>query len=279
MAVEKKKPDADFVVRLVGPGIRPWAVPLRTLTKVLDAVQRLVEQREDVPEDEAPDNGKTLADPALATLHLLGVKSRSAAYAVSSPDRSDAIKILSDVGASIMAPDRADWTGPTLSSIEALSQSAKALGCEIEFRRPDKDKSYGGVIARITPTTYPDIATSAFIYGRTSLYARIERVGGATAMHCGIRLPDAPRKMVICRVVSDELVRDLGQHMYSHLILSGRATWVKHDWRLRNLEIDSFEPPKTGSIMDALKRAHEAGGHAWDEVEDPDAEIAEIRRS
>lgn len=246
---------------------------------MLDAVQRLVEQREDAAEDEVADDGKARTDVTPATLHLLSVKSKSAAYFVSSPDRLDAIKLLRALGTSIDAPDNADWTSPTLSSIEALSQSAKTLGCEIEFREPGSSEAYGGVIARITPTTYVDISATAFIYGKTSLYARIERVGGATARHCGIRLPGSPRKMVICRVTSDELVRDLGRHMYDHLILSGNATWVKHNWKLRTLVIDAFEPPKTGSVIDALRRAYDAGGYAWDSVDDPDAAIAEIRHS
>ena len=37
------------------------------------------------------------------------------------------------------------------------------------------------------------------------------------------------------------------------------------------------EPPKTGSIMDALRKAHEAGGHAWDKIKAPEAFIAELR--
>jgi len=127
--------------------------------------------------------------------------------------------------------------------------------------------------------TYGEISESAFIYGRTSVYARIERVGGATAMHCGIRLPDSPGKMVICRVATSDLVRQLGQYMYERLILSGNATWVKHNGKLKDLLIDAYEPPKTGSVMDALRLAHDAGGYAWDNVDDPDKAIAEMRRA
>lgn len=277
--VANKKPNADFIVRMVGQGIRPWAVPLRTLTNILDAVQRLVEQQDRTLEDDVSYDGETHVESGYRTLHLLSVKSKSAAYAVSVPDGAAAIALLSEIGESIDSPDKANWTSPTLSSIEALSRSAKSMGCEIEFREADSSRTYGRVIARIAPSTYEAIAGSAFIRGRTSLYAKIERVGGATAMHCGLRLPDAPRKMVICRVVSDDLVRELGRYMYEHLIVSGDATWVKHDWRLKTLVIDSFDPPKKGSIRETLLRAHDAGGHAWDSVDDPDAAIAEMRRS
>lgn len=41
------------------------------------------------------------------------------------------------------------------------------------------------------------------------------------------------------------------------------------------------EPPhgKTGSIIEALDRIHAAGGKAWDDIEDPEALIAEMRGS
>lgn len=283
MTIDRKKPGTDFVVRLVGSGIRPWAVPMRTLTKVLDAVQRLVEQKDEFAEseylDEHLNNGKDQCSVVGKTLHLLDVKNRSAGYAVSVPDGENALRVISGVGKSIRSPEQADWTDPTLSSLSALSEAAKSLGCEIEFRKPGDGKTFGPVIAKITPSTYKHISTSAFIYGKTSVYARVERVGGSTARHCGIRLPEIPRKMVICRVSSDEIVRLLGKHLYEYLILSGDATWVKHNWRLKTLSIDSLEPPKTGSVMEALRLAHDSGGHAWDTIDDPDEAIAEIRRS
>ncbi|MBI4579500.1 MAG: hypothetical protein HY718_07355 [Planctomycetes bacterium] len=248
------------------------------MAKVLEAVQRLVEQRDEETEEETSRMDKDQSDVA-PTLHLVDVKSGSAAYAVAAPKHQVTIDLLAEIGRSIERPKTADWSQSTLSSLRKLSEVARSMGCEIEFRNPGTKGKLGAVLAKITPATYGDISSSAFIRGRTSIYARIERVGGATAMHCGIRLPEAPRKMVICRVTSDELVRKLGQYMYQHVLLSGRATWLRHNWRLKNLTIDSFEPPKRGSILKALESAHEAGGRVWDEIEDPDAVIAEMRNS
>lgn len=49
------------------------------------------------------------------------------------------------------------------------------------------------------------------------------------------------------------------------------------DADLKYFTVTSFEPPKTGSIRDALSRIHQAGGKAWDGIDDPDAKIAEMR--
>lgn len=98
-------------------------------------------------------------------------------------------------------------------------------------------------------------------------------------MHCGIRLPGTPRKMVICDVRTPELVRELGKYMYQDVILSGQATWLRYNWQLKRLVIDHLEPPKVGSIKDAIRRSHEAGGCPWDAVTDPEALLAEIREA
>jgi hypothetical protein len=41
--------------------------------------------------------------------------------------------------------------------------------------------------------------------------------------------------------------------------------------------IKGFDAPKEGSILEALNRIYEAGGKDWDNVDDPQALISEIR--
>lgn len=282
VAFDKKK-STDFIIRIVGKGVRPWAVPFRTLARVLEAVQRLVDQRDDESDEDVVDEkGDDVKPEEVRTLHLVDIKSTSATYAVAAPNREIAHNVIAEFGRSIEHPDKVEWTTATLSSLKDLSDVAKSLECEIELRKPKNGsagKPYGNVIAIVTPRSYDAVASSAYVSGRTSVYARIERVGGAAAMHCGIRLPNSPRKMVICRVASDSLVRELGQLIYQSVILTGQATWLRHNWKLRHLIIDRFEPPKTGSILDTLRIAHDRGGSAWDSIEDPDALIAEMRGS
>jgi len=277
-----KKPKPDFVVRLVAPQLRPWAVPMRRLTRALEAVQRLMEQGDETADDlgdlafltgeeVAPEN-----EPAVS-LRLIDVKSSSAAYQVASSDPTYAIETLARTGKAIGAPQEAEWPSQVLSSLRDLSDIAKAMSCQIEFRRPGCGRQHGPVLAVVEGDTYRQVSGSAFASGPTSILGRVERVGGATAMHCGLRVSSQPRKMVICRVSTPDLVRALGNYLYQDVVVSGMATWVRHDWRLRNLVIHDFEPPKTGSIMTALKQIHAAGGSAWDEVDDPGAEIAEMR--
>lgn len=260
---------ADFTVRLVGQGISPSVIPVRALARILGALQRLVDQRDD-DTTEISQVECEQEQPAARPLHLVGIKTSSAGYLVAAPDRKCAVDILRNTGHAIAEPRRSEWNGPTLSALKELSEVARAIPCEIEIRN-------GRVLATVTPRTYEEISPSAFVYGRTSLYARIERVGGATEMHCGIRLPEMPRKMVICHVQGSDLVRSLGQYMYQRVLLHGDATWMRRSLRLRHFTITSFEPPRSGSLLEALRDVREAGGRGWDKVADVNAAFSEIR--
>lgn len=263
----------SFVIRLVGNRLRPWEVPTRRLATVLNAIQRLLDQADETEDHE----GGEPATPK-STIQLLDVRSSSAAYPVSATEPDYALNLIQSIRVGIESPDTTDWSDASLSSLEDLSLVAKSLHCMIELRYPYSGRKLGDVLATIGPTSFQDVTGSAFVRGHTSVYARIERVGGAVERRCGIRLPDQSRKMVFCHVASNDLVRELGRHLYQHVVVSGNATWLRHRWRLKSLDINSFEPPKTGSIRDALRRIHDAGGHAWDAIKDPDAAIAEMRR-
>src|SRR5688572_12151846 len=131
-----KKPHPDFVVRLVGPGIKPWAIPMRSLARVLDAIQRLVDQRDDEIEGDdrlAEDHSAPeMVDTESRALRLVDMKARSAGYAVAAPVPDLALGVLRRTGSDIESPEAADWSNASLSSLKELSEVAKSLGCEIE---------------------------------------------------------------------------------------------------------------------------------------------------
>jgi hypothetical protein len=281
MGQEKEtQPDADFVIRLSGGNVKPWRVPLRVLGRVLAAVQRLVDQRDDLADaaigDEVEDDLVEPLDGGTRTLQLLKVTAASAGYAVSSANRQQALAVLTETGRDIDAPDRAKWHPSAISSIDDLSQIARHLGCIIEFRKVGKGKSRGDVIAMIRPETSDEIRKRAFLHGFTSVYGKLERVGGATAMRCGIHVQGRPR-MLFCNVATTELVRELGKCIYGDVVLTGEAVWYRYNNQLKSLTVTSFSPAKTESFSEIARQLREAGGNAWDAIPDPTAYIKEMR--
>jgi len=281
----RKKPQPDLVIRMVGPGLKPWLVPMRSLTRTLQAVQSLMEappgdwyEPEEIVEKESEAEGhEDESKKGDSALFLLDVISKSATYPVGTHEPQRALQVLRNTGEAIADPESAKWSPEMLYPVRSLSEVASALGCQIEFRMPGEGRQMGDVIATIGPATFWRIAESAFVCGDTSVYGKIERVGGATEMRCALRVPEQPSKMIYCSVASQDLARDLGQYLYQHVVVTGRATWFRRDWRLRKIDIVSFEPPKKGSILDALDKIHDAGGYVWDKIEDPAAFLTEQR--
>jgi len=247
---------------------------MRALTRTLNAIQRLMEHAEEVPDLGDAKAEQAEAVQATAPLHLIGIVSGSAKYSVAAEDSERAVNTLLATGISLGDPDGSQWGEELLSPLEDLSEVARSLGCEIEFRQPGKE---GDILATISPQSYEKLSANAFVRGDSSVYGYLERVGGATKRHCGLRVPTQPAKMVICPVETDGLVRQLGQHIYRNVIVSGTVTWFRRTWKVKSVVVKSFEPAKEGSILEALGHIYEAGGKTWDEVENAEVLIAEMR--
>lgn len=259
-----KKPEPTFLVRLFGHGLKPEAVPLPSLARVLSAVQRLASEE---------DEDAQTAD--YSPVHLLDVlRSMSATYPFFAEDADRVIGNLQLTGKIIEHPDFLQKRPMVLSPVEDLSAIAKALNCTIEFRLPGRT---GDILATILPATYATISEVAFIKGETTIMGVVERVGGATEQRCGLRLEDQPRKMLICTVEDTEVARKLGQHLYQRVILNGVATWYRHTWRISHFVIRSMAKPKNGSIADTMKRLRLAGGDVWDQFDNPHDHLLDIR--
>lgn len=273
MQSTKKAPSPTFMIRLVAPHIRPWDVPARSLFHIVIAIQRMIEHTEpEIGEGEEPTEEEVTRPEA--SIQLLNVISRSAAYAVAARDPSTALRILKATGEFLACPEKADWDAPTLSSVNEISRAAKSIGCEVEIRSPEK---HGRVIAKITPQSYEEISSAALVSAQSSVYGYLERVGGATQPHCGLRIATQSARMVICHVATEDLVRKLGPYVYTNVRVSGEVTWLKRNWNVKTINVQAFEPVKTGSIRDTLNQIYEAGGKAWDDVDDPEALIKGLR--
>jgi hypothetical protein len=274
--VARKKPQPDFLIRLIGSNVKPWSVPMRSLGRVLAAVQRLVDQRDDLADADEEEKSVDVSEDETRTLRLLSVRADSAGYAVASKNKQVTLSILRETGRSIEEPNTANWHPSTVSSLDDLSQIAKQLGCHIELRSIDDSGSSGDVIAVIRPSTFAEVQQRAFVRGHTSVYGRLERVGGATACKCGIHVRGRP-KMLFCEITNPDLVCELGKYIYSDVVLSGEVVWYRFDQQIKTMFVSSFSPAKTELISEVAKKIRDAGGCAWDNIADPEAFSREMR--
>lgn len=262
-------PNPSFIIHFTGNDIRPWHVGVLALARVMEAVNKLVGGETG---DEAGEPRKPNLAGKPEALHLLAVTSGTASYRVLADNPDKARKQLARAGKTIEDPESTEPADHILDPIEELSALARLFGCNIELLPPDGS----AVLARISGNTYSNISKSAFIHGQTSIEGKIERVGGATRLHCGVHMRGR-RKMMICRVVHADLARQLGQHLYERAVLCGKATWYRRNWRLRRFTIHSMQQlDHRRSVSDRFSALRRIVGDAWNTV-DADKFVADIR--
>jgi len=260
-----------FRLHLVGKTVRPESVSLGRLTEILRAVQRLVGQAE-TDSDDADETEVVLPD---VPLHLLDVQRGSAVYPVYAVDEDTVLDRLRLVGRAIDDPELVAPYRGVVQALDELSELARKLECRVEFRHSSAAKK--AVIATIRPNTFAGLRDSLYLTGPTSVTAVVERAGGKVNRHCGLRLPQQPRRQLTCKVVSDDLVRRLGQALYQTVTVHGQATWYRYDWSITGMVVESMEAFTPTRASSLLKEVRDIAGPAWSKVKNPQQYVEELR--
>lgn len=261
-----KKPVPVFEVLFEGPGIYPEQIPLGTLTQTLSAIRRLATGSEGSEEDEEqgiPDDG---------AIRLLDVVRGSAVFRFVGQSPQTALTYLRLVGKVLNNPEEVGENDYLLRPLERLSMTARRLECAIVVR-----EAGGGdaVLAKIERDSYAMVAKRLFVAGETALTGTVVRVGGATEMRCALRVPFQNR-LLFCRVANADVARRLGDLLYQEVAVQGTAQWVKNNWRIVSFTVNGVYRPGGGSLSQTLEALRRAGGAGWDQVDDPEAYLAEV---
>lgn len=259
-----KTPSAAFEAVFERPGgLFPEEVPVGFLSRILSAMQRLAL-------GEAADVSGTLSDDS--RIGLLRVKRGSAVYQFAAPKADLALQHLRVAGRILDDPETIGESDYVLHPVEELSAVARSLDCRITIREPG-DRT--AVLARIEPDSYQAISRRLIITDEATITGKVMRVGGATQRKCGLRIPSQHR-MLYCTVQSNQVARKLGQKLYQDVVVRGDASWLKTTWRIVRFEITEVSQPKLGRVQDAIQALRDAGGKAWDEIEDPESFLEEL---
>ena len=260
---KSKKPTAVFEVYFQGKNLYPENIPLGSLTTALSQIRRLAAGG-DGPDEEDEDEAAPLA-PEDGSIRLVDVRRGSAAFSFVAPAATISLEHLREVGRVLENPDTFEGEDFILRPVDLLSGVARRLGCSILVRTAGKDKA---VLARVGPDSYERLSERLFLTGETAVKGRVERVGGATSRRCALRVSFQSR-LLYCGVANDDLVRQIGNFLYQNVTVRGEAQWLRSSWRLVSLKIKSVSRQAGGTIAEAFQALRDAGGDAWDEVDDP----------
>jgi hypothetical protein len=251
-------------IRFQGRDISPDKIPITVLARTLSAVHRLAAG----PELAHVGHAHIEEEP----LRLLRVKRGSAVFSMGGQPAAVALVRLREVGQVLQKPETIGDKDYMLSPIEELSSIAHRMECEILLREPHVGN---GVLARIRQDSFKNISRSILVSGDTSFVGVVKRAGGATERRAALRVPFQGH-LLYCRVASDEVVRQLGQHLYEEVVVSGTARWLKTSWRIVAFTVTGMSQPKPGSFREAVQALREAGAKDWDDVDDPEKFLEEV---
>lgn len=265
----KAKMVPTFEVRLVGPGLAPEKIPIRAVSDVLSAVQDLASGRDPFQQQQVPPE---------KGVGLIEVRRGSAIYSCLSRAPVEALDNLTQVGVMLSTPEDEPLNGNGLVTafrpIKKLSEVANSIGCQIEVTTKERTRE---PLLTIGKDDFKRISSRLFVRGETTVVGRLERAGGATEMRCALRVPGR-RPLLYCDVKNRDLVRRLGKHLYEEIAATGAACWLHQSWTLVEFTINDFTQPRAGDPTEAIERLRRAGLNAWDQIDDPQAYIQELRQ-
>lgn len=258
-----KKPKPDFELYFSSGRIYPESIPVRSIADAIASVHTLTS---DSGEEE---DGESIP------LRLLGVKRGSAVFQCVAADSDSFMRKIRQVGRCIEhveLSDDLDGIANKLNAIRRLSAIAKSLDCPIVIRKPG-DKT--DILAKILPASYDLIAESLLVDGEKMISGRVERIGGATATKCALRV-EFQTRLLICAVKKREVLVELARNLYQDVVVCGVATWLRRTWQIISFDIDRVEKTQKGPLVEAIEALRCAGADAWDRVDDVDVFLDEV---
>lgn len=264
----RKKPEATFEVRLVGPDVLPERIPLRVVSDALSAVQDIASGRDPIEDQHvAPER----------TINLLDVRRRSATYLCVARAPKDAVTNLMRFGSLLSSLDDrregGDGLVAALRPIERLSDIARSVDGEVQVTLTGERQT---PVFSVRQDDYQRVSERVFVTGETTIIGAVERAGGATEMKCLLRVPGR-RHILYCKVRGLDLARRLGHCLYEEIAATGTATWIHRTWYVHAFTINDFTQPRLGNVPDAIQELRDAGLSAWDEVNDPEKYLQGLR--
>lgn len=130
----------------------------------------------------------------------------------------------------------------TIESLKVIQRFTRRRNCDAEFRL--NDDTY----AIIYPNTVIEIPASAYITGSTTIYPVVKRTGGNDPT---VALSIADSYLVFARA-PEEIVKKLGQRLYTTVGLTGFAKWERESLRLVEFKIDKILDYQETSIRDSF---------------------------
>lgn len=253
MTTSKRK----LTFRIEGDGVAPETVRLKDLYEILSLVeQTFASTAKGAGAKNSDDLSISLVeirDGSERTTLAMSESMYAAANQVSESianDQFESIPVQAQAGLRKLwnRAKKSDWTFEFLPSDNGLTSSS--ITPDHEILRPGE------------------------VSGRTTLYGRCDRVGGAKVPTAWLTLISGETFVVALK--DKQLAKKLGDRLYEIVGLEGEATWDLDDWKLNKFRAININEYQDTDIVSAFENLAAQSGNYWDEI-DPNEYVAELR--
>lgn len=130
-------------------------------------------------------------------------------------------------------------------------------------------------LAQINSDTNIQAPETLYIEGETELYGTVMRVGGVEPK-ASIKVDE---KIFYPKINDLSIAQKVGKYLYKKIGLKVKAIWSIEDYSLQSFEIDDIiEEYEESKIADTIKELSDFMGSEWDDIEDVEKYISDLRK-
>jgi len=247
-------------LRVVGPGIEPGLVRSREIGELLESLEDAV-----ASVIALQDAGMSKEEVVVG---ITAISAGSISLQFGSPQPDLVREAFFTVSEAVSQSRFKALPNSSRRSLAKVSAFARRHDCRAEFRVPTIREPLA-IIDRETQVAEPEL-----VFGETTLYGRVIRVGGRTPR---VMIETSDGSSVYCDS-SPAVAKELAPKLYERVRLIGRAGWDPDDWSLVEFRIQDAAPGPDLDPSAALEQLSGVIGGFFSEVGDADTFAKRLRQ-
>lgn len=263
-----KRPRSDrFQIKFNSEDVHPDNIRIKDLAQVLQSLEEgliAIVKKESTP---ILENGLGIS--------LVGIKEGCAAVELKPIGESGKAAVkpaMKEMLRAIKTKDRSEFPSEVAKSIQRVEEFSLKYECNSEFRLHSDNKRPNAVVR---PPTILKIVKDAPLTGETTIYGKVESVGGASSPAVWLRQSDGTRFQVS---ISYDMAPDFGKKIYSWVGLRGYAQWENDDGSLQSFKLIEILDYDQMPLTEAFDQLTQKIGGFFEEIDDVNAFVEDLRR-
>ena len=239
-------------IKFHGGGINPSAIKASEVAELINAFEKSIVAtvHENYPE---------LDVEKYAYLSFQSIKNESLGLGFAAINDEDAYSDAHlKIAYSINSNDYNNLPYLTIENLKVVSKFSKKHNCVCDYILNSEKK------AELTPATVIEINKNTIIKGETTIYGKIERVGGAEPR---IVFKDHADNKIYFEVTED-IAKQLAAKLYEEIALTGTATWDKKTYRVVDFKVTGITDLNKKSLIETFTEIQDIISNNWEEFDD-----------